>query len=623
MKPIDHSYFPLNMYYSTEPTPKRDRSTIPEHYKWNLSDLYPNDESWRSEKQRIANEMKVLEKYRGKLASARDLLACLDVSNGIAKELSRLHAYASMASDQDTRDSVHLAMLQELTQLYADFSVKASYIEPEILRIGKNIVERFFSQEKGLEVYRHYLDDVLRRQPHTGTEGEEKIIADATLIADGPENIHSIFANADFPYPDITLSDGKTVRLDQAAFSLHRASANRDDRKKVFAAFFGKVKEFRRTYGTQLYAEVKKNMFFSRARKYGSCLESALDANNIPVAVYHNLINNVRANLNTFHRYLKLRKRILGVDELHYYDLYAPLVKGVDLKYSVEEAQANIIESLAPLGEEYIAVAKRAFSERWVDFFPSEGKRSGGYSNGSAYDVHPYMLLNYNGKYDDMSTLTHELGHAMHSYFSNKTQPYPTSRYAIFVAEVASTFNESLLIDHMLKKIKDDGVRLSLLGNYLEGFKGTVFRQTQFSEFELRIHEIAERGESLTGDSLCALYEQIIKEYYGHEERVCVIDDEIGVEWAYIPHFFYSFYVYQYATSFTASCALSERVLAGDGSITKQYLDFLSAGGSDYPINILKKAGVDMTTPEPFDFTMKKMNRIMDEMEEILKKVPA
>ncbi|HLF19580.1 MAG TPA: M3 family oligoendopeptidase, partial [Bacteroidota bacterium] len=323
-------------------------------------------------------------------------------------------------------------------------------------------------------------------------------------------------------------------------------------------------------------------------------------------------------NLETFHRYLTLRKRILGLGELHYYDLYAPLVADVDLKYSVEEAQLHIAASLAPLGDDYIEVTKKAFSERWVDMFPTEGKRSGAYSNGSAYDVHPYMLMNYNGKYDDVSTLTHELGHTMHSYLSNKTQPYPTSQYQIFVAEVASTFNEALLIDYMLKTIKDDKVRLSLLGNYLEGFKGTIFRQTQFAEFELRIHELAEKGESLTGDNLSNLYTEITKRYYAHDRGVCIVDDEIKAEWAYIPHFYYNFYVYQYATSFTASAALSEQVLTGDKAVTKHYFEFLSSGGSDYPINLLKKAGVDMTTSAPFEFAMRKMNHIMDEIEKIL-----
>lgn len=598
---------------------ERDRSKIPDNYKWNLTDLYPTDDAWKRAKEDLVAQIPKIASYKGTLGtSGRQLQECFEFVYHLAKEYARLQSYASMSSDQDTRESKYLAMTQEMGQIGSNFSAATSFIEPEILKMDKATVDSLIKSEKNLETYRHYLDDILRRQAHTGTEGEEKIIADASLMSDGPDNIYSIFSNADFPYPEVSLSDGKSVKLDKAAFTLYRAAPNRDDRKKVFAAFFGRLNEYRRTFGTQLYAEVKRDMFYAKARKYSSSLESALNANNIPVEVYRSLVENVNKNFPTFHRYLKLRQRILGVDQLHYYDLYAPLLKDVDLKYSAEESQKNILASLKPLGKEYIEVSNKTFTERWIDMYPNQGKRSGAYSNGSAYDVHPYMLLNYNGKYDDMSTLTHELGHTMHSYFSNKHQAYVNSNYSIFVAEVASTFNEALLIDHMLKQIKDDQTRLSLLGNYLEGIKGTVFRQTQFAEFELRIHVMAEKGESLTGDELDKLYADITNKYYGHDQGVCIVDEEIKAEWAYIPHFYYNFYVYQYATSFTASAALSEKVLAGDTEATKRYLAFLSSGGSDYPINLLKKAGVDMTTSQPLDLTMNKMNRVMDEMEKIL-----
>lgn len=600
---------------------ERDRSKIEERYKWDLTHIFPNDEAWKRAKEELVSKIPGIERYKGKLGtSARQLYDGLDLVSTLTKEFYRLYSYASMSSDQDTRDSKYLGMQQEMSQIGTNLGAAAAFIEPEILKIDRSAIDAFLKAEPKLAVYRHYLDDILRRKAHTGTEGEEKIIADAGLMADAPQSIYGIFSDADFPYPETTLSDGKTVKLDKAMFSLLRTSKNRDDRKKVFATFFGKLNDFRRTYGTQLNAEVKKNIFYMRARKYTSCLESALDANNIPLEVYHGLVKNVNANLDTFHRYLKLRKRILGVDELHYYDLYAPLLADVDLKYTYEEAQQHVIASLEPLGKEYLDVTRKAFSERWLDVYPTEGKRSGAYSNGSVYDVHPYMLLNYNGKYDDVSTLAHELGHTMHSYYSNKVQPFPTANYSIFVAEVASTLNEALLIEHMLKTIKDDNVRLSLLGSYLENIKGTVFRQTQFAEFELRIHEMAERGEALTGDVLNALYEEITRKYYGHDRGVCMVDDEIKAEWAYIPHFYYNFYVYQYATSFTASAALSEQVLTRDPAATKRYIEFLSSGGSDYPINLLKKAGVDMTTSAPFDLTMKKMNRVMDEMEKILER---
>jgi len=600
---------------------ERDRSKIADQYKWNLADIYPSDSAWKEAKQKLIAELPAIEKYQGTLGtSAQQLTGCLDLVTNLNKEFARLYTYASMSLDQDTRVQSYLGYQQEMSQLGATFGAKTAFIEPEVLKIDPAKVQEFLTSEKKLEIYRHYLDDILRRKAHTGTEGEEKIIADAGLMSDAPSSIHGIFANADFPYPELTLSNGKTVKLDQAGFGLQRTSANREDRKKVFAAFMGKLNDYRRTYGTALNAQVKKDLFYKNAKKYNSCLESALDGNNIPPQVYHGLVDNVNKNLGTFHRYLKLRQRILGVDQLHYYDLYAPLLANVDLTYGIDESQKRIVEALKPLGDEYVSIIKKAFHERWLDVYPTEGKRSGAYSNGSAYDVHPYILLNYNGKYDDMSTIAHELGHTMHSYLSNTHQPYATSDYPIFVAEVASTFNEALLIDYMLKQIKDDDVRLSLLGNYLEGIKGTVFRQTQFAEFELRIHEMAEKGEPLTGDALNQVYDEIVKKYYGHDKNICIVDDEIKSEWMYIPHFYYNFYVYQYATAYTASAALSERTLSGDATATKEYIEFLSSGGSDYPIALLKKAGVDMTTSAPFDLTMKKMNRVMDEMEKILNK---
>jgi oligoendopeptidase F len=389
------------------------------------------------------------------------------------------------------------------------------------------------------------------------------------------------------------------------------------------SAFFNALGTFKRTYATTLNGEVQKVGFFAKARHYDSSLESSLDAANIPVSVYTRLVDGVNRNLPAFHRYLKLRKRILGLADLHYYDLYAPLVGSAKLDYTPEEARRIVVEAVAPLGTEYQAVIKQAFDSRWIDLLPSEGKRSGAYSNGGAYDVHPYMLINFMGKYADVSTLAHELGHTMQSYFSNRTQPYPLAGYPIFVAEVASTFNESLLIDYVLKTIKDDDTRLSLLGNYLENIKGTMFRQTQFAEFELRMHEMAAKGEPITGDSLDSLYLGITKKYYGDTEGVCKVDDYIAHEWSYIPHFYRDFYVYQYATSFTASEALASKVKAGDRAARDRYLKFLSAGGSKYPIELLRDAGVDMTSDEPLDLTVKTMNRVMDEMEAILARRPA
>jgi oligoendopeptidase F len=514
-------------------------------------------------------------------------------------------------------------MQQEMTQVGAMFGAETSYMEPEILKLDPSKVEAFISSEPRLKVYSFYLHDILRRRAHTLSDSEEKLLASASIVAGASSDTYGILSDADFPHPTVTLSDGKSVKLDSAAFNLYRTVPNRADREKVMSSFFGSLGDFRATFGSTLNGQIQSDVFYAKARNYENALQRSLDAANIPTTVYTRLIDGVNRGLPTFHRYLKLRKKMMGVSELHYYDLYAPLVASVDLTYTVDEAEKQVLEALKPLGPDYAAAANRAFNERWIDMYATPGKRSGAYSNGGAYDVHPYMLINYNGKYTDVSTVAHELGHTMQSYLSNKTQPYPLADYPIFVAEVASTFNEALLIDHMLKTIKDDATRLSLLGNYLEGIKGTVFRQTQFAEFELRAHEMAEKGEPLTGDALSKLYADITKKYYGHDQGVCIVDDYIQYEWSFIPHFYRNFYVYQYATSFTASAALSEKVLAGDAAATKRYLTFLSSGGSKYPIDLLKDAGVDMTSDEPLNLTLQKMNRVMDEMEKIIAKMPA
>jgi len=595
---------------------ERERTRIPDKYKWDLRAIYSDDDAWETAKRKLTAEFSRISAFTGTLSETpAQLLNCFELLDSLRKECTRLACYASMKSDLDTRDAKYLAMDQEMGQIGSDLSSLSAFVEPEILRINREKIDRFLAQEPRLGIYRHILDDILRKKDHTGTEGEEKIIAEAGLIADSPGSINNVFTNADFPYPEIKFGDGTSLRLDAVAFSLHRRSPIREDRRKVFETYLGKMNEFRRTYGAQLGAEVKKNMFFTRAQKYQSCLERALDASNIPVAVYKNLIAGAHAHLDTLHRYLRLRQRLLGVEELHYYDLYAPIVKELDLNYTYEEASGHVLASLVPLGKEYQKVAQEALTNRWIDVYHNDGKRSGAYSNGAVYDAHPYMLLNYNGKYDDVSTLAHELGHSMHSYLANKTQPYPLSHYSIFVAEVASTFNEALLLNYMLKIETRDEVRLSLLCNYLDNARATVFRQVQFAEFELKIHEKAEEGMALTGDLLNSLYADIAREYYGHEKGICIVDDEIKSEWTYIPHFYYNFYVYQYATSFTASAALAEKALSGSAEAIAGYLNLLSAGGSDYPIELLKKVGVDMTTPQPLDATIVQLDRVMDEIE--------
>jgi oligoendopeptidase F len=603
----------------TSSAQERDRSKVPDQYKWDLTKLYPSDQAWRNGKDKLGTELPKLSQFKGTLSSSAQRLAeALEMESRLEKELRRLTTYAGLISDQDTRASVYQGMQQEMVQMWAAFGTETAYFEPEIQKMDNAKLEGFTAQEPRLNVYRHYLDDVTRRRAHTGSEAEEKLLAAAVVISSGSSSTYNIFSNADFPYPPVTLSDGKTAKLTSSGYELYRASQNRGDREKVMSTFFNTLGSYRGTFGSTLSTSVQASIFYARARHYNTSLEATLDVSNIPTSVYAKLLEGVHRNLPSFHRYLKLRKRMLGLQDLHYYDLYAPLVKSVDTSYTVEDAERNILQALAPLGPEYAEAAKQAFAGRWIDFYPTDGKAPGGYMNGEAYDVHPYILLNYNGKYNDMSTIAHELGHGMQSYFSNKTQPYPLASYPSFVAEVASTFNEALLIEYMVKTIKDPGVRLSLLGNYLENIKGTVFRQTQFAEFELRMHEIAEKGEPLTGDAISKLYDEIVRKYYGHDQRVCIVDDYVAHEWAFIPHFYNNFYVYQYATSFAASSALSEKVLSGQPGATERYLKFIAAGGSKYPIDLLKDAGVDMTTDEPLELTVRKMNRVMDEIEKLL-----
>ncbi|MHC4067979.1 MAG: oligoendopeptidase F [Planctomycetota bacterium] len=597
----------------------RERADVPAKDTWNLKDLYGSDESWSESVQKLVAQFDEVLAYKGKLASsAGELLACLEFNSELSKEFDRLYSYASMKSDEDTRNSKYLGMRQQLEQLITNYNSKSSFIEPEIAGMDKQKIDKFMAEEPKLKVYRMYLHDIQRTKAHRLSEKEEKILAETSLLANSPESIYKILSNAELPYPDVELSDGNTVKLNKAGYSRYRALPNRDDREKVFAAFWKTFEDFKQTFGVQLYSNIKKDMFYAKVRNYNSSLERALDRYNIPTAVYSALIENVHNNLDAFHRYLNLKKRMLGVEQLKYSDLYAPVVKGIDLKYTLEEAKEVVLDSVEPLGKDYTKGVNKCFENRWIDVYPNPGKRSGAYSSGSAYDVHPYILLNYNGRYEDVSTLTHELGHTMHSYYSNKTQPYPTADYSIFVAEVASTFNEALLINRMLAEIEDEDTRLSLLMDYLEGIRQTVFRQTQFAEFELRIHETAERNEPLTDESLTKLYGDILKKYYGHDKGICHIDEAYTVEWAYIPHFYYNFYVYQYATSFTASTALVEKVLKDETGAVEKYIEFLSSGGSEYPIELLKEAGVDMTTAGPFNQTMAAMNRTMDDIEKIL-----
>jgi oligoendopeptidase F len=597
----------------------KQRSEIPDEFTWNLNDLYKDTIQWKQAKQELLLMINTFSSLTKKMhKSASHLQKILDLYSETNKLYMKLYAYAMMLSDQDTRNAEALSLKQESAQLGPQIKAATAFIEPEILALNEKKVKKFFKANSNLHQYDQFIKDIRRRMQHTLRENEEKIIAEAGLMAETAQENYTILSNADLPFPTITIDDGTEIYLDHTAYGLHRASQIREDRRLVFEQFFGTLDKFNRTFGSQLYGEIKKNLFYKNVRRYDSCLSCALDRDNIPTSVYHALIQNVNQQLPALHRYLQLRQKLLAIDQLYYYDIYPSLVKEVDLSYSYLEAQQIIKSSLTRLGSQYTTIIDTALQDRWIDVYPNIGKKSGAYMEGITYDNHPYILLNYSGKYNDVSTLTHELGHAVHSYLSNKNQTYINAHYPIFLAEVASTVNEALLIDHEIQHIDDQQVKLSLLGNYLEGFRSTLFRQTQFAEFELKIHELSEKGAALTCDQFSEIYLDILKKYYGHNQNIMAIDDLYAVEWCYIPHFYYNFYVYQYSTSFCASQAIVEKILASESGIIDKYISFLSGGCSEYPLPMLKKLGIDMTGNEPFTLTMKRMHRIMDAIENII-----
>jgi oligoendopeptidase F len=610
---------------SARPALSTERSQVPEKLKWDLRDLYPSVSAWQAAKAAVEKKIPTLAKHQGHLADSSGALArALDAIMAVDQDLERVYTYASQTSDEDTRISKHLAMKQSADQIVVTFNSTISYVRPELLAAGAEKIRGFVARDPRLAKYRHYLDDILRRAPHTLSEPEEKIVAQAGRMSGAGGSIRDLFVNAEFPYPEVTLSTGEKVRLNQAGYTLHRAAPNRKDRIAVFKAFWGAHKDFQGTLGSALNEQVQAHVFNKDARKFKTCLEAAMFSDNIPTKVYTQLVADVNANLPTFHRYLRLRKKMMGVDTLRYEDLYAPIVKSVKLEYTPEQATDLVLASSAPLGEEYVTTLRRGLTEeRWTDWLPNTGKAGGAYSTG-AYGIHPYQLQNFTGLYEEVSTLAHESGHSMHTWLAMKHQPYVTYDYATFVAEVASTLNENLLLHYMLDGTQDRPTQLYLLGNYLDNLRGTLFRQTLFAEFELKIHELAEKGETLTGESMSKLYLDLVRKYYGHAQKVSYVDDVIAYEWAYIDHFFYNFYVYQYATSIVAGTTLAnaihdERAKDPDAVAARdRYLNLLRAGGSKYPIDLLKDAGVDMTTSVPFKAAMREMNAVMDRIEKLL-----
>jgi oligoendopeptidase F len=589
---------------------------------WKLTDLYASDEAWKAAKDEIPAEVAKIDQYKGKLGDGPDkLLAVLELSSSITKDASRLFSYANMTSDLDLRNPGPQGMKGELRQMFTELGAKTAWIDPEILSLPSEKIAEYLKAEPGLAQYERYLERLEKQRPHIlDAEGEALLSMTGLLTGDGT-TIGSLLRDAEIPWSTVTLSDGTEVRVDSVGYARGRASANRDDRIKTYDAFYTQLAAFQQSLATTLSATVKAHVFNTRVRNYEDTLEASLSGAEVDPAVFNMLIDEVNNALPTLHRYLKIRARMLEIDDLRYHDLYPSLVGKVEAQYPWETAVKEVLEAFEPMGEDYVNYLKNACENGWVDVYPREGKRSGAYVNGSAFDVHPYMLLNHQDNYDTTSTFAHEAGHLMHSALSNKAQPYPTARYATFVAEVASTTQEWLFFKHALGKAANDKEKLAILGNFLESFRTTVFRQTMFAEFERSMHKLVEQGRPITSESLNKLYFDILKRYHGHEEGVCTIDEKYQVEWAFIPHFHYNYYVYSYATSFIAGTAFHDQILTGNNGGVDRYIgSLLKAGSSKPPVEILQSAGVDMTTPAPFRAAFQAMEEVMDQIEEILDK---
>lgn len=588
--------------------------------RWSLADLYPSADAWKADAAKLEAQAKELIACKGHLGeSAVRLKRCLDLQADMNKRYARMNVYSSEQLSEDTGSAPALELSQRADVVGAKLEEAGAFVNPEILRFGKDKIARFVAQDPALKIYRHPLDEILRLAPHTLDSEGEGLIAQFGLISGAGRDAYSILSNADLPWPTIKLSTGAEVRLDPAAYTRYRAEPNRDDRKRVMDAFFGAFKTYERTMGVTLYAQLKESAVMAKVRKYPDSITAALDVHRVPVKVIDTLIAQTNANLPTLHRYFRLRAKMLGVPQMQYYDIYPPLVKS-DIKFPLATGKQLVLEAVAPLGPDYVATIDKGFNSRWMDAYPRKNKRGGAHMAGIAYDVHPYVLMNYNDDYESVTTIAHEWGHAMHSYLANHAQPFVTAQYPIFIAEIASTFNEQLLLDRVLKTAKNDDERLLYLGSALEGLRGTFFRQAMFAEFERNIHARVDKEEPVAGDGLTKTYCDILKRYHGAAEGVVGIDDNYCVEWEYIPHFYNPFYVYQYATSIAASSLFAQKVANNEPGALKRYLDLLRAGGSDYPYELVKAAGVDLATPAPYQALVARMNTIMDEIEAILAK---
>ncbi|MWC28897.1 oligoendopeptidase F [Paenibacillus sp. MMS18-CY102] len=592
--------------------PKRSE-TAAEHH-WKLEDLFGDQASWDREYALAKEQIKKAAEYEGKLADPAQLKACFELEDELSLHVERLYVFANMRHHEDTAEPTYQALSDKTKKLSVETGEALSYVTPEVLSLSDEQLDALINNSD-LALYKKTLEEMRRQKAHILSKSEEALLAQVGSVTQAPNTIYSMLSNADLKFPKVKNEQGEEVELTQGRYIQFLESKNREVRENAFKAMYDTYNKLRNTTAATLNANVTKNVFYSRARKYPSSLEMSLFGDNIPKEVYTNLIDTIHKHLPLMYRYMELRKKLLGVDELHMYDLFAPLVDEFKMDITYDQAKATVKESLKPLGDAYLNVLQEGFDQGWIDVYENEGKRSGAYSWG-AYGTHPYVLLNHKDNLNSMFTLTHEMGHAMHSYYSDTTQNYRDAQYTIFLAEVASTLNEALLMDYMLNKSTDPKEKMYLLTYYADQFRTTVFRQTMFAEFEKIVHERTEAGESLTPQDLSKIYYDLNVLYYG---KGMVVDKDIEVEWARIPHFYTSFYVYKYATGFSAATSFAKQILDEGAPAVERYLGFLKSGGSDYSINILKRAGVDMSTPEPIEQAMAVFEQLIEQMEELTK----
>ena len=588
----------------------RERHEIGDEFKWRANDVFASDADWEAEFRAVDSELAKLEQFRGRLGEADKLLECLRLCDEMESRSGLLWLYSLLKSSEDTRVSVYTAMESKFEGLGAKLGAAQSFIVPEILSMDEALVRLYLSESPELTIYTKHLDNIWRQKAHVLSPELEEVLALAQEVTDAPETLFGMIDNADMIFGTVQGDNGE-VELTHGRYKSLMESRNRDIRRQTFETYYAAYIKQKNTLAANLNAWVKRNLFYSKIRKYDSALQSSLSAGNIPVEVYTNLIDTVRRHNTLMYRYMDIRRKFLGLNELHFYDIYTPIVKEADTKISWEDAKTVLLKALAPLGHEYVDVVRKAMNEGWIDVFENEGKASGAYCAGM-YGAHPYVMMNFDGTIGDLLTLAHEVGHMMHSYYSNETQPHVYSHYTIFVAEVASTVNETLLLDYLKRTTDDKNMQAYLVNESLEGFRGTIFRQTMFAEFEKRIHEAVEEGNPLTHESLNELYSELNRDYYGDG---LVHDEQIGYEWSRIPHMYMGFYVYQYATGMSAAQSLARGILSGDATQVRSYLGFLAAGSSDYSINLLKSAGVDMSSPKPIEEAMTVFKELLDRME--------